>query len=176
MNDANNALEQPYLAQAVSAAQGPGGAPLVLAPDSTAPPLAPQAVPPAPSPAPAPAASGAADLVVERIRVKGENAGSQDDCDPGDNDVTVRVKNQGSKAAGGFVVRLVVDHETDDADEQSTNGLAAGASVDLTFDRVKLKKDDRSLAATADAKSSVAESKEDNNTRSVSVSCKNEEN
>lgn len=124
---------------------------------------------PATTPTPTPAA-GPPDLTVEAIKVLAYEQKS--DCDPGKNIVTITLKNGGGKAAGPFKVQLEVDG--DDKDEESLPGLDAGKTIDVTFDKVKLKKGDRSLEATADSKQQVSESNETNNSRTVTVSCRDE--
>lgn len=68
---------------------------------------------------------GRADLTVQAIRVRGKEPSGQNDCDPGNNDITVVVKNEGTGPAGGFVTRLEVDDD-DDAKEKTVQGLDAG--------------------------------------------------
>ena len=58
--------------------------------------------------------------------MKGKDPNGQNDCDPGKNDVTVVVKNQGRGAAAAFAVRLAVDNQQNDADERTVDSLDAG--------------------------------------------------
>ncbi len=124
-----------------------------------------------PTPTPLPAR---ADLTVGAIRVRGKEPSGADDCDPGRNDVTVVVRNQGTAAASNFAVRVTVDDEDDDAEEASGLDLDAGKDLAVLFDDVKLKKGNHKLTATADPRNAVAESREDNNKLDVSVRCKDE--
>lgn len=121
-----------------------------------------------------PSAPGPADLIVDAINVKGKDPDGQSDCDPGKNDVTIVVKNQGTGAAGPFTVRVAVGNESTDVDEQSAPSLAPGKSQDVTFDNFNLKKKEHTITATADTKNVVQESNENNNAKSVTVSCKDE--
>jgi hypothetical protein len=115
------------------------------------------------------------DLVVDSIRVKGSDLSGNNDCDPGNNQVDVVVKNQGKAAAGGFLIRLVIDNGSEPNREASVGGLASGAEQKVGIGTVNLKKGQHSLTASADAKNQVAESDEDNNKKSVNVNCKDED-
>lgn len=127
-----------------------------------------------------PPATGPArvDLIVKSVRVKGEEPRGDNDCDPGQNDVTVAIKNDGAAAAMNFIVRVLVDPEDDDAEERtlekSVLTLDPGNDLDVRFDDVRLKKGEHTLAATVDARKTIAESKEDNNELKVPVKCKDE--
>jgi hypothetical protein len=111
-----------------------------------------------------------ADLVVSAIRVPG----GANDCDPGKNDVTVIVKNEGGAAAAGFAVRVFVDDKDDEAKEKS--GLTVDASKELTVkvDDLRIPKGDHKLTATADASNAIAESNEANNEMKTMVRCKDD--
>jgi subtilase family serine protease len=129
---------------------------------------------PAPSPVPAPPgqtpdASKSADLTAAAIKVNGQAPDGKDDCKEGKNAVTVTVKNGGQANAGGFVVRLSVDG--DQAGEEFVNGVEAGQEREVKFGDVKLKKGERELSATLDAKGAVAESNEENNERTATARC-----
>ncbi len=113
-----------------------------------------------------------ADLTVSAIRVNGQAPDGKDDCKDGRNDVAVVVKNGGTGKAGSFAVRLVVDGDDDEAKEKLVADLEAGQEREVRFDDVRLKKGERKLAAIADAKGAVAESKEDDNELKVSARCK----
>jgi subtilase family serine protease len=143
--------------------------------------LAPPAPAPAPAPSPAPivaprngtAVNGTptgADLTVSAIRIKGQVPDGKDDCTDGKNDVAVVVKNEGKAEAKDFLVRLVVDD--DETIEKNVNGLDAGKEQEVRFGSVQLKKGEHELSATADAKETVAESNDGNNTLKVSARCK----
>lgn len=81
------------------------------------------------------------------------------------------VKNSGPSKAGSFVVRLEAGEAASDADDQSVNGLDPGKEREIRFEDVRLKKGDRQITATVDAKGSVAESNESNNQQTVSARC-----
>jgi subtilase family serine protease len=114
-----------------------------------------------------------ADLVVSSIRVRGQVPDGKDDCKEGRNDVAFSLQNLGGTAAGAYLARLAVDD--DDVVEKAVEGLDAGKSVDVTFEDVRIKKRTHTLYATADAKDAVTESNENNNIKSVSVSCKDDD-
>ncbi|MFC4875331.1 CARDB domain-containing protein [Microbulbifer halophilus] len=81
----------------------------------------------------------------------------------GTSEVQVTVSNIGGVAAGGFHTRLI-DPGTSANDVQGVSGLAAGASVVLTFTFSYWVFDpDAELIATADYKNQVEECDEDNN-------------
>jgi len=113
--------------------------------------------------------------VVTAIRVKGEEPSGSNDCDPGKNDVTVVVKNQGAAAATGFAVRILPDNDDDETKEKTGLNLDAGKDLEVRFDDLRLNEGDHKLVATADSKNTVGESNEDNNKREVSVKCKDED-
>jgi hypothetical protein len=87
----------------------------------------------------------------------------------------IRVKNTGAGKAEGFAVRLVVDDAQGDADDQSVNGLEPGKEREVRFGDVRLKKDEHTLTATADAKGTVAESNDKNNDLRVTVRCNDDD-
>lgn len=115
-----------------------------------------------------------ADLTVEAIRVKGQEPSGHNDCDPGRNDVTVVVKNRGSAAATSFAVRVVVDGEEGDAEESTVADLGANASLEVTFDDIRLRRGLRAVTASVDAKKVIAEADEDNNELKISVNCRDD--
>ncbi len=130
---------------------------------------------PAPNASPEPAAkpsSGQADLTVSAIRVRGQVPDGKDDCKDSKNLVAVVVKNTGPVDAGGFVARLTVDG--DNAGEETVDGLEAGKEREVRFDEVRLKKGEHKLAVTLDPKNTVAESDEDNNGRTVTATCRDD--
>jgi hypothetical protein len=112
-----------------------------------------------------------ADLSALGIRVKSAEPGGSQDCDPGKNDVTVVVKNQGTLAAPSFVVRLTVD-ENKDAKEKTVPGLDAGKELEITFDDVRLGQGMRDLEASLDIKKAVEDADRDNNEFKFSVNCR----
>jgi hypothetical protein len=120
---------------------------------------------------PTPSQQARADLTVEAVRVRGNQPSGQNDCDPGNNEITVVVKNQGTAGAANFFVRLLADDETTD---QSVSQLAAGQVIEVRFTAVELQRGARKIGATVDAGSSVNEASESNNERSVSVQCQND--
>lgn len=134
--------------------------------------------PPGASTNPNPPGPSQADLIVKSIRVKGEEPRGDNDCDPGENDVTVAIKNDGAAAAMNFIVRILVDPEDDDAEEKSVEKsvatLGPGNELDVRFDDVRLKKGEHTLATTVDAKRTIDESTESNNELKVTVKCKDE--
>ena len=105
------------------------------------------------------------------IRVNGKNPSADDACTAGKNDVTLVVKNQGAASAGSSVARLVVD----DDHEKSIGSLEAGREQEVGFDDVRLKKGERELTATVDAKKTVSESNEDNNDLKITLKCKDDD-
>jgi hypothetical protein len=123
----------------------------------------------APTPTPTPRVPAQPDLSITSIKVA--DAELTQYCTPGKNDITITVKNGGSQPAGPSVVRLEVD---DDSDDKRIQSVDAGKSLDVTFENVKLKDDEHRLRGTADAKDSVDEANEDNNTKTISVTCKEE--
>jgi hypothetical protein len=145
----------------------PGGTP----PGPGATPAAPASPAPSSTSTPTPSAT-VPDLTVSAIKVNGRVPDGKDDCKDGKNAVTVVVKNGGTTDAGGFAVRLVVDDAQGAAVEQSVSGLEAGQEREVRFDDVRLKKGEHKLTATVDPKSSITELKEDNNSRTVSATCK----
>jgi hypothetical protein len=112
---------------------------------------------------------GKANLIVESVGLRGTK-----DCDPGKNDVRVRVKNQGTGNAANVLVKLVVANSPDTSLKKSIKDLAAGEAEDVDFDDVQIKSGERELTATADADNTISESKDDNNARSITMSCKDE--
>jgi hypothetical protein len=115
-----------------------------------------------------------ANLQVSSIRVKGKDASGQNDCDPGKNDVTVVLRNQGNAAATNFAVRLIVDGKDNDAEEKTGINANVGQEVNVIFNDVELGPNTDSLAAIVDARKSVDESDENNNELKIAVSCKKE--
>jgi len=104
------------------------------------------------------------------IKVNGQAPDGKDDCKDGKNAVTVVVRNGGTADAGSFAVRLV-DDGGDDEQERTVPGLGAGQEREVRFGDVRLKKGERALSTTVDAKEVVAESNEGNNTLKVTVRC-----
>jgi subtilase family serine protease len=123
---------------------------------------------------PKPAASRA-DLTVTAIRVNGKEPNGQVECKKGKNDLAVAVKNAGTADAGEFALRLVVDGDDDETMVKQVAELAAGQEREVRFDNVRLKPGGRQLTATADATQAVAESNENNNEKSVSVTCEDDD-
>ncbi|HEX3245630.1 MAG TPA: CARDB domain-containing protein [Chloroflexota bacterium] len=158
MNEYNNTLDQAVALRLLPA----GGVNTLTGPISVAP-EAPTGV--------QPITTAEADLTVESIRVKGKEPSGQNDCDPGKNDITVTVKNEGTAAAAAFVVRLLVD---DDASVKNVPNLDPGKGTSVEFGGVQLKKGERKLAATVDPQKLVAESNDDNNELKITARCKDE--
>jgi subtilase family serine protease len=85
--------------------------------------------------------------------------------------VIVTAKNQGGSGAGSVSLRLEI--EDDDAMNRSISSIEAGASATVAFE-VQLKKGDHKLTATVDRSDSVDESDDDNNRKTITVSCRDE--
>ena len=165
---------QPYVATPVAPDRHAGGLPVIPAGTNPGPNPGVGSNPgPNPSPPGPPAGASQADLAARGIRVRSAEPGGGDDCNPGKNDVTVVIKNDGT-AASGFAVRRVVDGADDQAKEQSVAGLDAGKELEVRFDDVRLRRGMRELRATVDAKKAVAESDEDNNELKITVNCRDE--
>jgi subtilase family serine protease len=77
--------------------------------------------------------------------------------------------------AGDVAVRLTVDGDDEQAREKTVAELGAGQERELRFDDVRLKKGERKLVTSVDAKDAVAESGEDDNERTVTASCKDDD-
>jgi subtilase family serine protease len=118
--------------------------------------------------------AGLADLLVREIRVRGEKPSGARDCDPGKNDVTVKIANDGAASAAGMVVRLVIDDKDDEARERNVSSLEPGKETEVRFDDVQLSRGERELAVTVDAKKAVAEDDEGNNEMTLKVNCRDE--
>jgi hypothetical protein len=114
------------------------------------------------------------DLTPRSLRVKGKEPSGQNDCDPGKNDITVVVKNDGAGSEAAFVVRLLVDDDDDDASLRTVPSLDAGKEASVEFGGVQLKKGERKLTATVDPQKVMNESKEDNNEIKISARCRDE--
>ena len=110
-----------------------------------------------------------ADLSVSGIKVNGQVPDGKDDCKDGKNAVTIVLKNAGSGKASTFAVRLTLDG--DEVDSAQVDGLDAGKEREVSFGEVRLKKGSHKLAATVDAKNTVAEASDENNDRTVTVGC-----
>jgi hypothetical protein len=87
--------------------------------------------------------SSPVSLAVTDIRVKG-------DCEAGENDVAVTVKNQGTARLQDLILSLEVDG--DDARDKSLGSLDAGKDATVEFADVQLKKGDRKLTASVTPK------------------------
>jgi len=118
--------------------------------------------------------AGLADLLVREIRVRGEKPSGASDCDPGKNDVTVNIANDGAASAAGLVVRLVIDDKDDEARERAAPTLEPGKEAEVRFDDVSLSRGERELVATVDAKRAIAETDEGNNELKIKVNCRDE--
>ena len=73
--------------------------------------------------------------------MKGKNPSGQNDCDPGQNDVTVVLKNQGNGQADNLNVQLAVDGKN--ALDKPVASLSAGQELSVIFDGVALNSGDR---------------------------------
>jgi hypothetical protein len=156
MDEYNNRIGETFALRLAPTSSQPGlvGAPQSIAPDSSA-------------------ASARADLTLKSIRVKGKDATGQNDCDPGRNDVTVAIRNDGDNAATSIAVRLVIDDD-DDGSLRTVSSLDPGKETNVEFNRVELKKGQRQLTAAVDPQKLIAESSEDNSELKISVRCKDE--
>jgi hypothetical protein len=114
------------------------------------------------------------DLTVSAVRVKGKEPDGHNDCDPGKNDITATVKNVGTIAAPAFSVWVVVDEQSDEAQEHSISTLDAGKQQEVTFEDVPFKKGQHRITVTADAKKAITETSEDNNEMKVTLNCRDE--
>jgi hypothetical protein len=114
-------------------------------------------------------------LKVNDIQVKGKQPSGQNDCDPGENDVTVVMKNEGAAAATNLVLQLVVDGKEKDALEKPVGNINANQSLNVTFDDVELKSDDEhKLLATLLTKKAGSEGGEELAKLEREVRCRNE--
>jgi len=68
-----------------------------------------------------------------------------------------------------------VDDEGDEAQDKSVAMLEAGKELNVVFDDVRLRRGERKLTATADAKETIAESNEYNNELKQTVRCQDED-
>lgn len=119
-------------------------------------------------------AADLADLTIGAIKVNGQVPDGKDDCKDGKSPVTVVVKNTGAAGAAKSTVRLVVDDDQDAALEQTAAEVEAGKEREVRFDDVRLKKGQHKLTAIVDAKGGVEDSNDDNNSRSVTASCRDD--
>ena len=110
-------------------------------------------------------------MEVKAIRVKGKEPSGNNDCDPGKNDVTVVVKNEGNAAAASLLVRLTVENQTKD---KTATDLGAGSEVNVAFDDLMLSKGQHKLTATANVPNPVAMTTQDDGKLEVTVNCVNE--
>src|SRR5581483_2170563 len=116
------------------------------------------------------------DLSLTGIRVQGSNPSGPNDCDPGKNTIFVMVSNPGGVVS--FVVRVIVDNQTDSPHDVTIGGNAGGARLveifEIPFNNASLAQGDHTIAATVDPDNVVSESNEDNNSLSVIASCQDE--
>jgi CARDB protein len=121
-----------------------------------------------------PIAAEQPNLVVNAIRLNDAESTSQRACSTGKNAIGVALKNSGTGATEPTVLRLQVDSDNSGAIERPVASLDAGKSIDVTFEDVSLKKGAHTLTATIDAKKTITESKEDDNSLAVNVKCKDD--
>ena len=117
-------------------------------------------------------AAAQADLTVSTLKVNNQVPDGKSDCKNGKNTVTMIVKNAGAEKAGAFAVRLQADGN--ELSVESVDGLDAGKEREVRFEDVKLTKGEHKLTVTADAKTAVTESSEENNELKVSVRCQDD--
>jgi subtilase family serine protease len=115
------------------------------------------------------AAADRTELTVRAIKVNGQAPDGKDDCKDGKNEVTVVIKNDGSADAEGLTVRLDVDGA--EAATQAVAKLAAGDEREVRFGDVRLKKGERTLAATVDLKDAGADADQDAPGLKVTAGC-----
>jgi hypothetical protein len=123
-----------------------------------------------PTPTPQPA-----DLTASNLRVRGKEPEGQNDCDPGRNDVTVVVKNEGGADAAAFAVVLLVEGDQDDGGKKDVQSLVKGAETTVRFEETRLKKGKHELKIRVDSDETIAESSESNNELAQEVRCKEED-
>jgi len=115
------------------------------------------------------------NLKVNEIQVKGKKPSGQNDCDPGKNDVTVVIKNDGSAGAMNLVLQLVPDGKTRDALEKSVANINSNQTLNVTFNDVELQSaDEHQLLATLFVKKAGSEPDEKLAQLQAEVRCKNE--
>lgn len=167
-NDTNNRFAQPYAAARVAGDMEPQVGPSGVTQDTRSPGSGPFTVVAEPlvnQPA------GVPNLEVKAIRVKGKEPTGNNDCDPGENDVTVVVKNEGTAAAANLLVRLTVGNQSK---EKSATNLAADDEVNVRFDDLMLTRGQHKLTATANVPNPVALTMADDGKLEVTVNCANE--
>lgn len=160
------------------ARRGPGGRPLPIAPIGEGPGLIDTGPEPTPTPTATPTRTplpAQADLLPLNPRVEGKEPSGENDCDPGRNDVTVRVNNQGTANAGQFTVVLLVDGDQEDGGQETVQSLGSAQQRDVQFDDVRLRKGTHQLTVKVDSENRIGESNEDNNQLDFSVSCSEED-
>lgn len=111
------------------------------------------------------------NLEIKAIRVKGKEPSGQNDCDPGENDVTVVIKNEGNAAAASLLVRLSVGDQTKD---KTATDLGAGSEVNISFDDLMLTKGQHKMTATANVPNPAAMVTQDDGKLEVTVGCADE--
>jgi hypothetical protein len=116
----------------------------------------------------APASSADVNLSVTNITVKG-NGSSSESCRAGKNDIAVTVKNEGTRAASAFRVRL--DGDSIDDEVRSVDGLDGGKSREIVFEDVRLKKGNQTLTGRVNTGESVAETDESDSARAATITC-----
>jgi hypothetical protein len=126
----------------------------------------------APQGAPAPSGPTQPDLMAGGLLVRSAEQGGSDSCEPGRNDVSVVIRNDGAAVTESFAVRLIVDDDNGDAREQVVSSLEANAQQDITFQDIRLRQGSRDVKAVVDAKKAIAESDEDNNDVEITFNCR----
>jgi hypothetical protein len=115
------------------------------------------------------------NLKVNEIQVKGKKPSGQNDCDPGKNDITVVMKNDGGTAAMNLVLHLVVDGKERDALEKPVPSINPSQTLNVAFNDVELTSADKhELLASLFARKTGGEQDEKLAQLETSVACKNE--
>ena len=119
-----------------------------------------------PGPTPSPEQ---ADLSIASIKVNGQAPDGKDDCKAGKSSVAVVVKNESAAKADTVTVRLAVDGV--EVGAQSLTSLEPGKEREVRFADVSLKKGEHKLAAAADLKDPVADTRQGDHELKIVARC-----
>jgi hypothetical protein len=112
---------------------------------------------------------------VNEIQVKGKKPSGQNDCDPGKNDITVVMKNDGGTTAMNLVLQLVVDGKERDALEKPVPSINPNQTLNVAFNDVELTSADKhELLASLVVKKAGSEPNDKVAELEVDVRCRNE--